>query len=167
MRRNALLALACALGLAALPVAAQAALAPSDDLGPRPPGAVTSIVVVLPHRNQAQLDELLRAIELGRAKPISHAQFVAQFAPAPESVGRVARFLNSRGFGIQRTAENLIFATAPTAVVQRTFDTVIHNVRTFGRAEAYAAVAPARLPSEIAADVITVQLDNTPMRRVK
>ena len=142
------------------------AISPAADLGLRPISATMSIIAVLPHRNQDQLYSLLINIAKGRAKPISHSEFEARFAPDPKSVARVATFLTHSGFSITRKTRDMIFATAPTGTVQQTFGVVIHNIRNSDRVDAYAAESPAKIPGALAGSLLTVVVDNLPMRWV-
>ncbi len=123
-----------------------------------------SIVVLLPHRNQAQLDELLREIAKGQARPISHTQFLSTYAPDPRSVAAVAAYLQSSGFTVVKKTESIVFAQATTAVVERTFGTSIHNMRNLQHDDAYFAAQAIHVPSSLARFAVTVSLDNVPLR---
>jgi subtilase family serine protease len=126
-----------------------------------------TVVVMLPHRNQAQLDDLLRRIAKGQARPISHAQFVSTYAPDPLSVAAVAAGLQSIGFTIAKKTESIVFAEATTAVVERTFGTPIHNIRNIQRYDAYYATQSIHVPFNLARFAVTVSLDRVPLRWVR
>ncbi len=144
-----------------------AALAGRMDLGPRQPAAATTVVVVLAHRNQAQLDTLLNEIASGRAKPISHSEFTRRYAPAAQSVRRVAAFLQARGFQIVHTGASMILAVAATRVVERTFATSVHNVREASSGDWYESTSRPIAPPTLAPLLRTVVISSLPMHAVK
>ena len=137
------------------------------DLGPRQPAAATTVVVVLAHRNQGQLDTLLSEIASGRAKPISHSEFVRKYAPAAQSVRRVTAFLQSRGFQIVHTGAATILAVASTRVVERTFATGVHNVREASSGDWYESISRPIPPATIAPFLRTVVISSIPMHAGK
>jgi subtilase family serine protease len=95
------------------------------------------IVVGLKLRNQAQLDAL---ISHPGFKPLTGAQFVAQYSPTVEQAQAVANFLKASGFTNVQIAPNrlLVSGDAPAGAVQRAFKTSLVSVKTHDGRMAYA-----------------------------
>ncbi|MGH7728449.1 MAG: protease pro-enzyme activation domain-containing protein [Vulcanimicrobiaceae bacterium] len=136
------------------------------DLGPRASNAPAQVVVVLAHRNEAQLDALVEAIEAGRARPISHAQFAAEFGPDPAASARVAAALQAAGLRITSVQGPLVIASGSTAYIERTFGTTLHNVRASPPGDWYAPATAVRIPANLG-DAAAVVLSHLPLARAR
>ena len=188
MNRPLLAGLAVAFGLAAVaPVAATAAPRTSypvgfeptatrafpvshtaRDMGRIPDAMPLHLVIGLPMRNRALIDQLLRRQNTPGdsmyQRYLEPAETNALFNPSDAQRDRVGAFLARNGFrNLRPSADNLLIeADATAAVVQRTFATEIHGFADRGQAR-YANVSPALIPHEMHGLINAVQgLNNEP-----
>lgn len=138
----------------------------ASDAGQRPASDATRITVTLAYNNQAQLDQLVKE----QSDPFSpnyhhyltNDEFNAQFAPTPEQEAKVVAALRARGFTITGQYDNhtIIDATAPTSVVESTFNTKIHNMMQGSFGSRFANIEPATLPDAMTGLVKDVTLND-------
>jgi len=136
------------------------------DAGERAASEATHITVTLAYNNQAQLDQLVK----DQSDPLSgryhqyltNDQFNAQFAPTAEQEAQVVSTLQAQGFTITGQFDNrtIIDASAPTAVIEKTFKTQIHNVSQGRFGTKFANVEPATLPDALTGLVKDVTLND-------
>ncbi|MER3546125.1 MAG: xanthorhodopsin [Rhodanobacteraceae bacterium] len=117
------------------------------------------IVIGLKLRNKAQLDSY---ISKPGFKPLTGAQFAAQYSPTQAQAQAVADFLKSNGFTNIEIAPNRLLVTgdATAGAVQRAFQTSLVSVKTHDGRLAYANSQPAVVPAAlqpIVANVLGLQ----------
>jgi subtilase family serine protease len=122
--------------------------------------------MTLRYNNQAQLDQLVR----DQANPASGryhqfltpAQFNATYAPTAAQEGAVVDALRAAGFTVTQRFSNrtIVDATAPSATVERFFNTEMHNVSQGRFGQRYMNEKVASLPTSIAQYVRQVSLNN-------
>lgn len=128
MRTNfkaGLLSAVAAVCLSALSVAPANAAAGLTFIGQAEPTRVVHFDVMLPLRNQAGLDALLKAQEDPNSsqfhKWLTPAQFGAQFGPDRATLHRIAQDLQARGFVVNKEMTRSIRVTGTADLVARTF----------------------------------------------
>jgi subtilase family serine protease len=159
-------ALVVALSLAAAAAASAAPAAPAiahatilrqgDAVaGPLAINKQMHIVVGLKLRNQSQLDAL---ISHPGFKPLTGAQFLAQYSPTAEQAQAVANFLKQSGFTNVEIAPNrlLVSGDASAGAVQRAFQTSLVSVKTHDGRMAYANSSNAAVPASLQSVVASV-----------
>jgi subtilase family serine protease len=137
-----------------------------QDLGRRADSAPVDVTVSLRFNHAEDLDRLIE--EQGDPaspnfrKYLTSAQFAEQFGPTADQLGRVSSELKRAGFRITKTSANraLIFATAPSGLVENYFKTEIHTVKQDTDADRYMNVTPAFLPDTLVPLVLEVNLNN-------
>jgi xanthomonalisin len=94
------------------------------------------LVVSLPLRHEAELDELLRDQIYNPASPmyrhyLSVAQFAAAFSPAESDILTTARFFAARGLTVGELTPNhlLLNVTGPAATIERVFNVRLNLYR--------------------------------------
>ncbi len=123
------------------------------------------VSLTLRYNNQSELDAFVAnaaAPGVGRHRFLTATQFAERYAPTAAQEERVVRALERAGFTMVQRFPNrtIVDATARTAVAERFFSTEIHTVHQGKYGERYTNVAPATLPSDIAALVRDVSLNN-------
>jgi len=113
------------------------------------------LVLGLKLRNQQALDAL---ISKRGFKPLTGAQFAAQYSPTAAQAQAVANFLKQSGFTNVEIAPNrlLVSGDATAAAVQRAFQTSLVSVRTHDGRMAYANSQPAVVPASLRSVVASV-----------
>lgn len=152
----------------ALPVAAATIAVPLSprvairDLGRAPANYPVSIVITLPYRHAAQLEQLVEA-QGDPDSPYYHrfltpGQFAAAFGPTPQEEATVIRLLQRSGFTVTQRSSNrtVLDASAPAEVAERYFRTEIHLALQSGAGLRYLNVKPAVVPPELLARTFTV-----------
>jgi subtilase family serine protease len=135
---------------------------PVRDLGHVAPTTSIRLAVVLRYRNESDL-RALREAQDDAASPLAgrfltSEQFRDAFAPAPYTYASTMAALQHAGFTIRATSSNrtVIDVIAPAAIVERYFQTSIHQVQQTGVGARYENVAPAYLPSGLQSAVYGV-----------
>ncbi len=120
------------------------------DLGVKPEAEHIHVAVALKLRNKARLDALTKEIMAGRHHPITHAQFMREFAPREEDVRRVEAHLRASGLTHVEATSNrlLVNARGNSRSLATAFDTHVHTFAAKGRV-AYANVDSAKVPAEL------------------
>lgn len=130
---------------------------PVQDLG-RAPGAIgVNLAFAFKYRNEAELEAFIRATSDPASPQYGHFlspdQFTAAYAPTAGDYNRAVAALRQAGFAITRTSpgRTVLNASAPAAVVERFFGTVLHTVKQAGvKGSRYANATPAYLPAAVA-----------------
>ena len=160
-----LVALGSSMGIAAQPVAsgavaavagtAMVSLHPAVTLrngdkvvGPLAFSQAMHIVVTLKLRNEQQLDNYIAKPGF---KPLTSAQFNAQYAPTAEQAQQVAAFLTKAGFtNVQIAANNaLVEADGHADNAQAAFNTNFVHVKTHDGRDAYANSSAVQIPASL------------------
>ncbi len=91
------------------------------------PAQAVNVVIHLPLRNEAEAEALAAAESTPKSASyrrwLSHAQFMARYAPLDADMRSATAALRSGGFTIRKTDAQFIYATAPAASVERFFNT--------------------------------------------
>lgn len=132
--KGALIGAAIVAGLSVSSVASADSLARGLSIrGPVPSGQPVHFQVVLPFRNQSQLDALLAAQQDPKSaqyhKWLTPAQFNAQFGPTSADLARASAYLKSQGFSVQ-THSFSVYASGRADQVTRTFGMPLMTART-------------------------------------
>ncbi len=136
------------------------------DAGERGATTATHIAVTLAYNNQAQLDQLVKdqsdPLSPMYHQYLSNEQFNAQFAPTPAQEAKVIATLQAQGFTITQQFDNhtIIDATGPTAAIEKTFKTQIHNVSQGRFGSRFTNTEPGTLPDSLTGLVTAVSLNN-------
>jgi hypothetical protein len=137
-----------------------------SDLGRRSASAPVHIAITLAYNHQAELDQLV-AQQADRSSPLYHhflttQQFNDYYAPTPEQEAAVVRTLQQAGFTITQRYANrtIVDAAAPSATVEKFFNTEIHDVNQgkFGRR--FMNVKAPTLPTSISSYIKDISLNN-------
>lgn len=120
------------------------------------------IAVALKLRNQSQLQSFIATAHqpgaLVASKPLTSAQFVAQYSPTAAQAQAVADYLTHMGFTNVTIAPNrlLVSGDAPAGKVQAAFNTSFVSVRTHDGRQAYANTTEAHIPAALQDSVLSV-----------
>jgi subtilase family serine protease len=121
-------------------------------VAPLKAGTQVKIAVALKLRNKAGLDALTAGLMTGRpgAKPLTPAQFKADYAPTASQVQAVVAYLRSQGFVNIEVADNnlLVSASGGAGSVKNAFNAELHEYDVDGRS-AYANVTAASVPAHL------------------
>src|SRR5580692_4994189 len=147
---------AASLSAAAAPVSpyvdAAAPGAQLRDLGRMAPTNVVHLAFNVRYQHEDELDRDVMLINTKGTPEYHHflnnREWNAYFAPSETTVRSVLARLRSAGFVVTKvTSERgLVDAQAPASVVERFFDTELHDVAQPGAGTRYRHVTPARLP---------------------
>lgn len=120
------------------------------DAGPKAASEPIDVAVALRLRHKDRLDALTRDIMAGRRPPITHAQFMREFAPSQDDVRRVESHLRASGLvGIKASPNRmLVNATGNSQSVAVAFNTHLHTYAMKDRL-AFANVDDAQVPGEL------------------
>jgi pseudomonalisin len=139
---------------------------PREDLGRRAPDKEVEIIITLAFNNEDKLDQLIQE-QSNPASPsfrhfLTRQEFSESFGPTPGQVATLRSNLEAAGFRVKDIAPTqlMIRAVAPSAVVERYFQTEMHTVNQAGYGERYVNVRPAVLPPPLASIVKSVRLNN-------
>jgi cell division septation protein DedD len=142
-----------------------------SDLGRRSPTAPVKVAITLKYNNQAQLDAFVNSVSgpNGSHAFLTPAQFNAEYAPTAAQEQAVVSALQQAGFTVTQRYSNrtVVDATAPSATVERFFNTEMHTVSQGVYGERFANLKPASVPASIAAYVSTASLSNVVIARTK
>jgi subtilase family serine protease len=137
-----------------------------QDLGRRAGGSPVDVLVCLRFNHEKELDQLI-AEQGDPASPnfrkyLTAAQFAERFGPTAEQLDPVTSVLKRAGFQITKISSNrvLIYATAPSSIVENYFKTEIHTVKQDPDADQYMNVTPAFLPDALVPLVLEVNVNN-------
>lgn len=121
-------------------------------VAPLKAGVQIKIAVALKLRNKSGLDALTAGLVAGKpgAKPLTPAQFKADYAPTASQVQAVVSYLRSQGFVNIEVAENnlLVSASGGAGSVKNAFNAELHEYDVDGRS-AYANVTAASVPTHL------------------
>jgi pseudomonalisin len=139
-------------------------------------GEQVDIVVSLKLRNKTGLDALTAKLMSGAAgvKPLTSAEFLANYAPTAAQAQSVVDYLRAQGFvDIEVAPNNLIVsATGGAGSIRSAFKADLHEYEVDGR-RAYANVTDAEVPAHLGNTVLgvvglqTVNLMHTFARRIE
>jgi len=138
------------------------------DLGRRPAGKTTPVVILLRYNHEA---ELLRFIDQLEKEPRPHyltrQAFLARYAPTPLQERRVIDAVRAAGFRVTHRYKNrlLIDAEAPSMVVERLFQTQINDFDQGRDGVRSANVRPLHIPTQLSADVTAVEANDVVLAR--
>lgn len=138
--------------------AASASVASTQSSGEVAAGQSVHIAVTLKVRNKAQLDALTNSLMAGTShKTLSHAEFMAEFAPTQAQAQKVVAHLQKNGFRNIKVAANrmLITADGSAATAKTAFNVTMHRFNNNGRA-AFANVTAAQVPQSLGNIVLAV-----------
>ncbi|WP_236250732.1 protease pro-enzyme activation domain-containing protein [Chromobacterium phragmitis] len=138
--------------------AANASIAAVQSAGEVAAGQSVHVAVTLKVRNKAQLDALTGSLMAGTShKTLSHAEFMAQYAPTQAQAQKVVAHLQKSGFRNIKVASNrmLITADGSAATAKTAFNVTMHHVNNNGRA-AFANVTAAQVPQSLGGIVLAV-----------
>jgi xanthomonalisin len=123
--------------------------------GPLAVGKTMHIVVGLKLRNQAQLHAL---ISKPGFKPLTAAEFTAQYSPTAEQAQAVVDFLKQSGFTNIEIAPNRLLVSADGSVgsVERAFHTSLVSVKTHDGRMAFANTTDVHVPAGLQGTVLSV-----------
>ncbi|MBV8631087.1 MAG: PKD domain-containing protein, partial [Silvibacterium sp.] len=124
---------------------------------PAPPSQTLNIVVGLKLQNVSALESLLEGLKGGKSAPLTHADFVSQYAPTASQVQPVVDYLSSIGFrNIQVSEDNLLVSAQGTvAQAEQAFNTPLVSFTLSGQ-PAYAPAGPVMVPSSLGNIVLQV-----------
>ena len=113
------------------------------------------IVVTLKLRNEQQLDQYIAKPGF---KPLTSAQFNAQYAPTAQQAQAVADYLTKAGFTNVQIAPNngLVQADGRADTAQAAFSTTFVHVKTHDGRDAYANSSDVRIPANLKGTVNAV-----------
>lgn len=117
-------------------------------LGPLTFSHPMHVVVTLKLRNEQQLDKYIAKPGF---KPLTAAQFNAQYAPTAEQAQAVADYLTKAGFSNVKIAPNraLVEADGHADTAQTAFSTTFVHVKTQEGRDAYANNSPVQIPGSL------------------
>ncbi|MGC0153772.1 S53 family peptidase [Chromobacterium vaccinii] len=121
-------------------------------------GQSVHVAVTLKLRNKAQLDALTGSLLAGTShKTLSHAEFMAQYAPTQAQAQKVVAHLQKSGFRNIKVAPNrmLITADGSAATAKTAFNATLHHFSVNGRT-AFANVSAAQVPQSLGDVVLAV-----------
>jgi hypothetical protein len=134
------------------------------DIGRRSPSSPVSVAITLNYNHQAQLDQLIESQSgpNGTHQFLTPEQFNSYYAPTAQQEQAVVSALQSAGFTITNRYPNrtVVDATAPSATVERFFNTQMHSVSQGRYGQRFANLVPATVPATIASYVRTASLSN-------
>jgi pseudomonalisin len=115
------------------------------------------VVVSLKLRNRPQLEEIAQEVASGAAAPLTHDEFMANYAPTETQAQTVASYLASMGFVNVSIDDNrlLVSATGTAALASAAFNTSLIHVAANGHS-GIANVTDAQVPSQLAGIVLGV-----------
>lgn len=134
----------------------------SERVGRIAPTEPISLVFVLPFRNQAGLEDLIRRLydpsDPAYGRYLSTREFIARFSPTQADYSAVAAFARAHGLTVTRTnrSRNLLEVTGPAGVVEAAFGV---HLLTFKAPDGYQFHAPDAepvFPAEIASRVMGI-----------
>src|ERR1700722_10962955 len=143
-----------------------------QDLGRRASSLPIDVMVSLRFNHIQELYQLVKeqsdSASANYHKYLTTAEFDTRFGPTAEQLDRVTGELQWAGFQIKQTSSNrvLVYATAPTAIVENYFKTEIHTVKQATAADRYMNVKPALLPDTLISLVLAVHVDNLIVAKV-
>ena len=143
-----------------------------QDLGRRASSLPIDVMVSLRYNHFQELEQLVEeqsdSTSANYHKYLTTAEFDARFGPTAEQLERVTSELQRAGFQITQTSSNrvLVYAKAPTAIVENYFKTEIHTVKQATAADRYMNVTPALLPDTLISLVLAVHVDNLIVAKV-
>jgi kumamolisin len=143
-----------------------------QDLGRRAASLPIDVMVSLRFNHVQELYQLVKeqsdSASANYHKYLTAAEFAERFSPTAEQLERVTSELQRAGFQITKTSSNrvLIYATAPSAIVENYFKTEIHTVKQATAADRYMNVKPALLPDTLIPLVLAVNVDNLIVAKV-
>ena len=143
-----------------------------QDLGRRAGSIPIDVVVTLRFNHSQELDQLVAEqsdpASANYHKYLTAAEFAERFGPTAEQLERVTSELKRAGFQIAKTSSNrvLVYATAPSAMVENYFKTEIHTVKQETGVDRYMNVKPALLPDALIPLVLAVHVDNLIVAKV-
>ncbi|WP_083338914.1 S53 family peptidase [Chromobacterium sphagni] len=121
-------------------------------------GQSVHVAVTLKVRNKAQLDALTSNLLAGTShKTLSHAEFMAQYAPTQAQVQQVVAHLQKSGFRNIKVAANrmLVSADGSAASAKTAFNATLHHFNVNGR-NTFANVTAAQVPQSLGNVVLAV-----------
>jgi kumamolisin len=135
-----------------------------SDLGRRSPNAPVNVVLTLNYNNEAQLESFIAAQSgpNGGHQWLTPSEFASTYAPTVAQHQQVLSALQNAGFTITKTYSNrtVIDATAPSATVERFFNTEMHNVNQGTYGQRFANLKSASVPASISSLVRSASLSN-------
>ncbi len=143
------------------------------DSGRRAASAKVSVSLTLRYQNQAQLDAFVADVSNPQSANYRHfltpEQFNAQYAPTVQQEASVVQALQNAGFTITQRYANrtIVDASAPSATVERFFNTEMHTVQQGKYGERFTNLKAASAPSSIASVVSAASLSNLVIARSK
>jgi kumamolisin len=143
-----------------------------QDLGRRAASLPIDVMVSLRFNHVQELYQLVReqsdSASANYHKYLTTAEFAERFGPTAEQLERVTSELQRAGFKITKTSSDrvLVYATAPSAIVENYFKTEIHTVRQATAADRYMNIKPALLPDTLISLVLAVHVDNLIVAKV-
>ncbi|MBW7567418.1 S53 family peptidase [Chromobacterium subtsugae] len=121
-------------------------------------GQSVHVAVTLKVRNKAQLDALTSSLLAGTShKTLSHAEFMAQYAPTQAQVDKVVAHLQKSGFRNIKVAANrmLVSADGSAATAKTAFNASLRHVSVNGRS-GFANSTAAQVPQSLGNIVLSV-----------
>ncbi|ERE04200.1 MULTISPECIES: S53 family peptidase [Chromobacteriaceae] len=121
-------------------------------------GQSVHVAVTLKLRNKTQLNALTDSLLAGTShKTLSHADFMAQYAPTQAQVQKVVAHLQKNGFRNIKVAPNRMLVTADgsAATAKTAFNATLHHFNVNGRT-AFANVTAAQVPQSLGDTVLAV-----------
>lgn len=120
-----------------------------------------SVEIALAPRNQAELDEQLRAAYSSHGKAYQHwlaqGQFDRRYAPRPAERGAITSYLHAAGLAVQASASPfLVRAAGSSKLVAAAFHTRLSTYRDGRGTRYFSNSVPVRLPSRLARGVLGV-----------
>jgi kumamolisin len=143
-----------------------------QDLGRRAASLPIDVMISLRFNHVQELYQLVKeqsdSASANYHKYLTAAEFAERFSPTAEQLERVTSELQRAGFQIAKTSANrvLVYATAPSAIVENYFKTEIHTIRQETAADRYMNVKPALLPDTLIPLVLAVNVDNLIVAKV-
>lgn len=142
-----------------------------SDMGRRAATAPVSVALVLNYNHQAELDAFIAAQSgpNGGHQWLTPAAFNAYYAPTQQQEQQVVSELQKAGFTVTHRYSNrtVIDASAPSATVERFFNTEMHTVNQGQYGQRFANLKPATVPSSIASLVHSASLSNVVVARTQ
>ena len=141
------------------------------DLGRKSATSSVNVALVLRYNNQAQLDQFVASASgpSGSHAWLTPEQFNNEFAPTVQQEQQVVAALQQSGFTVTHRYSNrtVVDATAPSATVERFFNTEMHDVSQGKYGTRFTNLKPATVPSSIASLISTASLSNLVIARTK
>jgi hypothetical protein len=136
------------------------------DMGRRASNAPVSVAITLRYNHQAQLDQFV-ANASATHHFLTPQEFNDYYAPTVQQEQSVVNALQKAGFTITHRYANrtIVDASAPSATVERFFNTEMHTVAQGKYGERFANLKPASVPASIAAYVRDASLSNVVVAR--